>query len=69
MKKYWIILIVKLPVIAMHFGYNDINLGMDYTMNFLWLTDDGRLKLIQDDSDLSVQEKSMLINNTATYND
>ena len=64
MKKYWVILIVKLPVLAMHFGYNDINFGLDYTMKFLWITDQGRLELIQDDVNLSELEKAMLINNT-----
>lgn len=64
MKKYWVILIVKLPVLAMHFGYNDINFGLDYTMKFLWLTDEGRLELIQDDVNLSEFEKNMLMNNT-----
>ena len=64
MKKYWVILIVKLPVLAMHFGYNDINFGLDYTMKFLWITNEGRLELIQDDVNLSEQEKIMLINNT-----
>ena len=64
MKKYWVILIVKLPVLAMHFGYNDINFGLDYTMKFLWITDEGRHQLIRDDVNLSIREKYILTNNT-----
>ena len=68
LKKYWIILVVKLPVIAMHFGYNDINFGFDYTMKFLWITNEGRLELIKNDSSLSMLQKSLLMNNTSLLN-
>ena len=68
LKKYWMILIVKLPVIAMHFGYNDINFGLDYTMKFLWITNEGRFELIKNDSSLSMLQKSLLMNNTSLLN-
>ena len=63
MRKYWTVLIVKLPILALHFGYNDINFGLDYTMKFSWITDEGRRKLIQDDPNLSMEEKTLLLLN------
>ena len=64
MKRNWIILIVKLPVLTQHFGHNDINFGLDYTMKFLWITAEGRNQLISNDSNLSMLEKSILTNET-----
>ena len=67
MKKNWIILIVKLPILTQHFGHNDINIGLDYTMKFLWISVEGRNQLISNDSNLSMQEKAILINGTILY--
>ena len=63
MKKYW-------QFIAVHFALNmmtmfltkDINLGMDSTGKFNWITNEGRIKFINESTDLSYEEKSLLLN-------
>ena len=51
MKKYWFILAIKIPQkLAIFFLNNDINLGMDFTLEFDWITEDGRLRLIQNET-------------------
>ena len=67
MKRNWIILIVKLPILTQHFGHNDINIGLDYTMKFLWITVEGRNQLIGNDSNLSMEEKAILMNVTILH--
>ena len=53
LKKYWSILMIKIAGSLLLFGLNDINGGMDFTLSFDWLTDEGRLRLVQNSSDLS----------------
>ena len=57
MKKYWVIFVIKMPTVAQNFGYKDVNFGLDYTMKFLWTTEEGRFDLICNASELSNGEK------------
>ena len=60
--KYRLSFIIKLGyVMSPHFCATDINLGMDTTGNFDWITDEGRFSLIYNSSDLTEEEKSMLL--------
>ena len=63
LKRYWIILMIKLAFSMLFFGYNDVNGGMDFTLNFEWLTEEGRFKLIYNATDLSDKEKYFLMQN------
>ena len=42
MKEYWLVFVTILPLISYHFGIRDINFAIDFTMKFLWTTDEGR---------------------------
>lgn len=39
----------------------DINLGTDLTREWAWITDDGRFQLIRNATDLTDEEKKMLL--------
>ena len=44
---YWYFIAPKLAmIVAANFATNDINLGMDATRNFDWITTEGRLSLM-----------------------
>ena len=63
MKKYWWLLVVKLSAMFLNmFAQNDINNGCDYSFQFGWITEEGRLRLIQNATDLSDDEKAILLN-------
>ena len=64
MQKYWMIFLFNLPAITMDFGARDINFGLDYSGQFSWITDEGRLYLICNSSDISEDEKLLLLNNS-----
>ena len=58
-RKYWFIFAIRVGGnISWYFGSNDINLGMDYNLNFEWITDEGRLRIIQNTTHLSSIEKT-----------
>ena len=63
LKKYWWIMMLQLIMISYYFGSNDINLAMDFTGNFQWITDEGRYELIRKSTELSLNEKIMLLPN------
>ena len=64
MKKYWIFLALQLAnTINVYFVMNDINQATDLTGKFEWITEEGRLRLIYNATDLSDFEKSKLIPN------
>ena len=66
MKKYWYILAVQLAEgIVSTFAQNDINNGLDYTFQFTWITEEGRIRFIQNATDLSDNEKSILLKDEA----
>ena len=61
-KKYWIFLAVRFGMnICGNYASNDINLGMDSTGEFAWITEEGRSQLINISTDLSKEEKTMLL--------
>ena len=64
MKKHWMIFVVTVPSVAMHFGAKDINFGLDYTGEFLWITEEGRSHLICIDKEISNNEKMLLLSNS-----
>ena len=65
MDKYWMLFMVKLPAIAMNFGTRDINFGLDYSGDFLWITNDSRLSIICNSAEISDREKSDLLANVS----
>ena len=63
MKEYWFILTLKLAEgFVSTFAQNDISIGLDYTFQFTWITEDGRIRFIQNATDISDYEKLMLLN-------
>ena len=46
MKKYWIVFLIKLPSITVYYAFSDVNLGMDESSKYLWITDEGRNEMI-----------------------
>ena len=46
----------------MMFATKDINLGMDSTGEFNWITNNGRIKLINGSIELSDEERTLLLN-------
>ena len=64
-KACWKILAILLAnSITIYFGLNDINAALDMTMEFEWITDEGRSMFIANASDLSDCEKSVLLGNS-----
>ena len=63
MKIYWNFIVANFAIKMMvMFVTKDINLGMDNTGELNWTTDDGRISLIINSTDLSIKEKSLLLN-------
>ena len=50
--------------ITIYFAFNDINTAIDMTMEFEWISTEGRLRLIFNATDLGDWEKMDLLNNT-----
>ena len=52
--------------LGLKFSFNerDVNLGIDATGEFEWITSDGRLSLILNSTDLTDEEKSIFFVNT-----
>ena len=64
MKEYWFILALMLSEgFFQNFAQNDINVGFDFTFQFTWITEEGRMQLIENATDLSDYEKSLLLKN------
>ena len=63
MKRYWHYIAIKFAVnmISM-FATKDINIGMDLTGEFKWITNEGRMDMINCSTDLSHKEKLLLLN-------
>ena len=65
MKKYWHLMAVQFSIKMMvAFATKDINLGMDPTGEWNWITNDGRISLINNSIDLSNEEKYLLLNSS-----
>ena len=63
MKKYWIVFLIKLPSITFYYVTNDVNLGMDESTKFLWITDEGRHQMICYAEEHLDEENSRLLPN------
>lgn len=62
LRKYWTLLVVKLSFdLFLNFCYNDINLGMDMTTEFSWISDEGRMNFINSSTELTEEEKTSLL--------
>ena len=62
---YWFLIAIQLGfVMAFYFIGNDINLADDKTDKLQWITDEGGEKLIYNSSDVTDQEKAMLLSGT-----
>ena len=63
-KNYWIFMAIKLGFnMSTYFSENDINLGLDGTYKFDWITHDGRMELIYNSTDITAEEKEKLLAN------
>lgn len=61
-RKYWHFMAMKLSYMMFsHFVVNDVNLGVDTSAKFEWITPEGRLNLLYNSSELSYDEKSMIL--------
>ena len=66
LKKYWHIMALKLSLtIFLTLNSKDINLGSDFSLNFSWITDEGRMMMIYNSTDLSEMEKMILLSNSS----
>ena len=62
LKKYWMLLAIRIGYdLTMYFGFNDINLGIDMTTKFSWISDDGRMNFINCSTELTDEEKELLL--------
>ena len=50
-----------------YFAFADINVGMDSTGSYDWITPEGRLNLINNSIDLTDEEKLMLLEDVILY--
>ena len=67
-RKHWIIFAVHLPKLGTAFAGRDINFGIDLaTKKFLWITDDGRMDLIRNATELTETEKFSLLQNVTLW--
>ena len=52
------LLVLKLGFdLSFYFGFNDINIGMDMTTKFSWISDEGRMTFINCSNELTAEEK------------
>ena len=64
LNNYWMILaIVLVHLIVGYFALNDLSGANDMTNEFEWITTDGRIRMIQNSTYLSDDEKSILLAN------
>ena len=62
LQKYWPLLGFKLGHdLLFYFTFNDINLAMDMTTEFSWITDEGRMKFINGSTELTNDQKESLL--------
>ena len=62
--EYWMVFMVKLPIIVMFFAVRDVNFGFDYSGKYSWITNEGRFKIICNSFHISEEEKSLLLVNS-----
>ena len=62
--KYWFFIATKLAMLLMaNFATNDINLGMDSTWEFDWITSAGRARMLYNSTELSDDARKILLFN------
>ena len=60
LNKHWFLIAFPLGLsMSLYFATTDINLGIDSTHSYTWITKEGRLFLIHNSSDLTDEEKAM----------
>ena len=60
--KYWFFFATKLSMLLLsNFASNDINLGMDATFKFEWITKSGRARLLYNSTELSDEARNILL--------
>ena len=63
--KYWLFFVIKLGInMSGYFATTDVNMGMDSTGQFTWITHEGRQYLINNSNGISDDEKLMSWTNT-----
>ena len=61
-RNYWMLLLLIIGFdLSSYFGFNDINLGMDMTTEFSWVSDEGRMCFINSSTELTGEEKELLL--------
>ena len=61
-KRYWLLMVIRLSIsFYTNFATRDINVGMDATGEWGWITKEGRFQLIRNSTDLSDEEKFILL--------
>ena len=64
LERYWHFLLMGLVVnILLFMTLNDINWAMDWSFHFIWITNEGRIRLINNSTILSKIEKTKLLSN------
>ena len=67
MNKFGLYLLIKIGLyLSGYFGGLDVNFGGDGTRNFDWITDDGRIRLINNSTHLLETEKLLLLTNATS---
>ena len=62
LQKYWPLVGIRLGYdLLVYFTFNDINLAMDLTTEFSWITDEGRMKFINGSTELTNDQKESLL--------
>ena len=65
LSKYWFFIAVKLALnMIAYFATNDINMGMDGTLTFQWMSQEGWINLVNNSNELTVEEKNDLLETT-----
>ena len=63
---YWVLFSIQIMnSIFFYFAMNDINAALDMTLKFEWITDEGRIKLILNATDLTDNSKAILLANSS----
>ena len=62
--KYWYFVAIKLAFhMATYFASNDINLGMDRTWRFEWISEEGWKNLVKNSTDITDEDMSEILSN------
>ena len=68
LSKYWLFMVIKFSFcMSVYFGSHDINFGIDSRGEFMWITPEGRLKLIRNLTNFTGDDKSMSFENITIF--